>query len=87
MGGISSRRAEHEGCGGACVHRRVCNRYLGRMHSYQGALEKFKGEMVVRWSKGAAGPHMAVGLEDPNDFPELREFPGPTGTLGKGSRG
>lgn len=42
---------------------------------------------MVRWSKGAAGPHAAVGLEDPHDFPELSEFPGLTGTLGKGSRG
>lgn len=40
--------------------------------------------MVVCWSKGTMGPHM--GLEDPNVFLELSEFPGPTGMLGKGSR-
>lgn len=38
-------------------------------------------------SKGAADPHRAMGLEDPHDFLEPGEFHGPTGELGKGSRG
>lgn len=38
-------------------------------------------------SKGAADPHRAMGLVDPHDFLEPGEFHGPTGELGKGSRG
>lgn len=42
------------------------------------------GGVVVQ---GAAGPHMAMGLMYPYDFLEPSNFHGPTGELGKGSRG
>ena len=72
---------------GLHVHRWVCNKSLGSVSAYLGALKEFRWEMGASWSRGIAGPHVAWGLEDPDDFLEPSRFQDPTGELGEGSRG
>lgn len=49
---------------GGRVHRGVCNKYLGSAHFHWLALKKFKWEMLVCLSQGAAGARTAMGSED-----------------------